>query len=54
MVIGTLRSVPSDLEETLLLISLDKWIIPVLQNTVLLDTCQILRHYLAHSTIINK
>ena len=50
-IIGALGSVPSDLEETLLLIGLDKWILPVLQKTVLLGTCQILRHYLTHSAI---
>ena len=38
VVIGALGSVPSDLEETLLLIGLDKWIIPVLKKTVILGT----------------
>ena len=43
VVIGALGSIPSDLAETLLLIGLDKQIIPVLQKTVLLSTYRILR-----------
>ena len=51
VVIGALGSVPRDLEESLHLIGLEKWIIPVLQKTVLLNTRHILRHFLTHSTI---
>ena len=53
VVIGALGSVPKDPEECLNLIGLGKWTISVLQKTVLLNTCHILRHYLTHSGIAN-
>ena len=49
----SLGSVPKDLEECLNLIGLEKQTIPVLQKTVLLNTCHILRHYVTHSAIAN-
>ena len=49
--IGALGSIPRDLEEFLFLIGLEKWTIPILQKTVLLNTCHILRHFLTHSAI---
>ena len=45
VVIGALGSVPKDLEKCLNLIGLEKWTISVLQKTMLLNTCRILRHY---------
>jgi len=49
VVIGALGSVSRDLEESLVLIGLEEWIIPILQKTVLLNTVHILRHFLTHS-----
>jgi len=48
VVIGALGSVSRDLEESLVLISLEEWTIPILQKTVLLNTVHILRHFLTH------
>ena len=51
VVIGALGTVPRHLEESSFLIGLEKWIISILQKTVLLNTCHISRHFLTHSAI---
>ena len=46
VIIGALGSVPKELEANLQELGVQKWSIPVLQKSVLLNTCYILRHYL--------
>ena len=46
IIIGALGSIPKELEANLQDLGVQKWSIPVLQKSVLLNTCYILRHYL--------